>query len=98
MTEPNEKSEIEQLCAKLAALELSEDQRALLDGILAIAWDYVGSHGTLEAEFNGCFEPDEAALILAYQSAPQSNSITRSLGGSSITRSVGGSITKSILP
>jgi hypothetical protein len=80
--------ELEELCAKLAELELSDDQRLLLDNVLKIAWDFVGSHSSLDAQFDGCFEPDEAGAIMAYQSAPSSNSITRATGGSSITRAV----------
>lgn len=87
------KAELEELHAKLAALDLSDDQRLLLDAVLRLAWDFVGSRGSLDAEFDGSFEPGEAELIMAYHSAAPTNSITRSItqeGGttSSITRAV----------
>jgi hypothetical protein len=63
---PISNEELEELCAKLAALELSDDQRLLLDKVMKIAWDFVGSKGDLDAQFDGCFEPGEAALIMAY--------------------------------
>lgn len=87
------RDELEELQAKLAALDLSDDQRLLLDGVLRLAWDVVASQRSLDSEFDGCFEPEEADLIMAYRSATPTNSITRSItrsGGSSssITRAV----------
>ncbi len=64
---PISNEELEELCAKLAALELSRDQRLLLDKVMKIAWDFVGSKGDLDGQFDGCFEPREAALIMAYR-------------------------------
>jgi hypothetical protein len=84
--------ELEELCAKLAALELSDDQRLLLDSALKIAWDFVGAEGSLDAEFDGCFEPDEAEMIMAYHGVTPTSSITKSItrapGTTSITRAV----------
>lgn len=89
---PISNQELEELCATLAALELSDDQRLLLDNVMKIAWDFVGSHGDLDAQFDGCFEPGEAAEIMAYHSATPNSSITRSItratGTASITRAV----------
>jgi hypothetical protein len=81
--------ELEQLCAKLAGLELSDDQRRLLDAVLQIAWDFVSSHSSLDAQFDGCFEPDEAELIMAYLGADEATSTTKS-----VTKSITKSITK----
>lgn len=66
--------ELEELCAKLVALDLSDDQRLLLDKVLKIAWDYAASQRQLDAEFGGCFEPEEAAAIMAYPSDSTKNS------------------------
>lgn len=60
------KEELEELCAKLADLELSDDQRVLLGKVLKIAWDYAGVKLRLDAEFDGCFEPGEAGVIMDY--------------------------------
>ena len=83
---------IDDLRAKLAALDLTTEQRAFLDAIQRIAWDLVGSQSSLDAEFDGCFEPGEAEMIMAYPGAEQAASITRSItrasGTSSITRAV----------
>lgn len=81
--------ELAELMTKLDALELTATQRAFLTNLLKIAWDYVGSHGSLDAEFGGSFEPGEVAAIMAYRESPQHASITRSVGASSITRTVG---------
>jgi hypothetical protein len=80
--------ELDELNTKLNALDLSDAQRALLNAVLQIAWDCVGSHASLDAEFNGSFEPGEAASIMAYQHSAHHDSITRSVGPSSITRAV----------
>lgn len=84
--------ELEELRTKLAELELSDAQRHLLDAVLRIAWDLVGSQASLDAEFDGCFEPGEAEAIMAYLSAPRNHSITQSVptptGAASITRTV----------
>ncbi|MFL6140556.1 MAG: hypothetical protein ACJ72N_01640 [Labedaea sp.] len=79
--------ELQELSAKLDALDLSPAQRALLRNVLQIAWDLVGSQTALDKEFDGSFKPVEAARILAYLGSPSQHSITRSFGGSSITRS-----------
>lgn len=63
---PFSKEELEELCTKLAELELSDDQRLLLGKVLKIAWDYAGEKLRLDAEFDGCFEPGEAGVIMAY--------------------------------
>jgi hypothetical protein len=61
-----DKAELDELCAKLADLRLSEDQRRLLDKILKIAWDYASAQRQLDADFDGCFEPEEAVVITNY--------------------------------
>ena len=79
--------ELEDLRAKLEALALSENQRAFLNSVLKIAWDCVGSHGSLDEQFDGSFAPGEAALIMEYQDSPAEQSITKKIGeSSSITR------------
>jgi hypothetical protein len=81
--------ELEELCAKLDALDLSETQRSFLDNVLKIAWDCVGSHASLDEEFDGCFEPGEAALIMQYQDSTSDTSITKKIGeNSNITRKI----------
>ncbi|HEV2782536.1 MAG TPA: hypothetical protein VGX25_24345 [Actinophytocola sp.] len=72
--------ELTDLCDKLRELDLTEAQRALLDAILRIAFDATVPEESLDDEFDGCFEPDQAAVILAYQDASITSSamITRS--------------------
>lgn len=60
------KQALDELCAKLRALELSDEQRLVLDKVLEIAWDYVNIQLKLDVQFDGCFEPEEAAVIMAY--------------------------------
>ncbi len=87
--------DLRQLCDRLANLDgLTAEQRQLLDNVLKIAWDFATTNEDLEAEFNGCFEPEEAAVIMAYHSTTPlsmvSKSITRAAGETnSITRATG---------
>lgn len=62
------KSELDELREKLDALELSGDQRHFLDKVLKIAWDHAVAQRQLDAQFDGCFEPEDAATIMAYPS------------------------------
>lgn len=71
MPEPSITDEqVNGLFDKLNNLELSVAQRALLDGILKIAWDATAAGAALESGFDGSFEPDQAALLVSYQSPP----------------------------
>ena len=94
----NEK--LEELCATLADLELTPEQRQLLDNVLKIAWDFATTNDDLEAQFNGCFEPEEAAVIMAYHSATPVTTVSKSItrGAGSITRAAGAthSITRAV--
>jgi hypothetical protein len=89
---PISQQELEELRAKLAALELSDDQRTLLDSVMRIARDLAGAHSVLDAEFDGCFSPGEAEVIMAYSDATPTGSVTTSItrasGSASITRAV----------
>ena len=84
--------QLQQLCDKLTGLDLSDDEKTLLKAILRIARDFVNAGGDLAGEFDDCFEPGDAELILAYHgTAPVSTvskSITRAGVSSSITRAV----------
>lgn len=85
--------ELEELRVTLAALDLTPEQRQLLDNVLKIAWDFATTNDDLDAQFNGSFTPEEAEVIMAYHSATPtmtaSKSITRASGASSsITRAV----------
>jgi hypothetical protein len=77
--------EVDDLCTKLKNLEddLSPAQALLLNTILRIAHDVTVPQEPLDKEFDGCFEPGQAAMILSYQEgapAKQANMITRSFG------------------
>lgn len=79
--------EVEDFCAKLNALDLSDAQRALLNAILKMAWDM--THENLDLQFDGCFEPDQAALIMAYLDTTPTSLLSPSAGTSLISRSIG---------
>jgi hypothetical protein len=58
------KEELRELCAKLDALRLSVAQRQLLNEIVKAAWTTVKQGESLDAQFDGSFEPGEARAIM----------------------------------
>jgi hypothetical protein len=70
------------LCAKLDALELTPAQRALLTAILKIAADLARPFELFDEEFDGCFEPDEAAMIMAYPHAGSVSMVSKGISKS----------------
>jgi hypothetical protein len=78
------------LCEKLNKLELTPEERQLLNAILRIVWDVTAPDASPEKEFDpklgGCFEPGQAEIIMAYQTEPTYESVTKSFESTSITR------------
>ena len=58
------KEELRELRVKLDGLDLSEEQRRLLDEIVRIAWVVADQGDALDAQFDDSFEPGEAAAIM----------------------------------
>jgi hypothetical protein len=88
MSEPSiTDEEVDDLCEQLNSLELSSAQRSLLDGILKMAWDATAAEEALEAGFDGCFEPSQAALLISYHGAPATTAfmVSRAVGGSTLS-------------
>jgi hypothetical protein len=62
-------AQLTEFCEKLEVFRektLTAPQRVLLDAILSIAWNATAPEKSLESGFDGCFEPNQAKLILAY--------------------------------
>jgi hypothetical protein len=61
--------EVNDFCEKVEEFKntLSSAQQALLDTIFKIAWNASVREESFDSHFDGCFKPDEAALILDYQ-------------------------------
>jgi hypothetical protein len=82
-----EPDDVSDLCEKIQDLKetLLQPQAELLDAIVKAAWSIAASEESFENGFDGCFTPDEAALILAYSGGhtPQNGLIKghASLGG-----------------
>jgi hypothetical protein len=83
-----DQSALDDLQGKLAALDLTAEQRSFLDAIQKIAWDLACAQTSVDAEFDGSFAPGEAEMIMAYHGATSANSITRSITGPSSTTSI----------
>jgi hypothetical protein len=66
----------------------SAEQKSLLDAILKIAWSKTASAESLDQEFDGCFEPGEAAAILQY-SAGEVDMISGMIRGNMIRGTAG---------
>ena len=77
--------ELRELSDKVTRLELTEEQRALLDAILKAAW--IAVEQAIEGEFAASFEPGQAQLAVSYHP-----------GASTGTFSIKGSIKGSIKP
>jgi hypothetical protein len=63
-------------------------QRALLDAILRFAWNASAKEKALEKGFDGCFKPDQAELIMAYDPG-----VWPPAPGGPIAAAAGGSVT-----
>jgi hypothetical protein len=62
-------AQLTEFCEKLKVFRektLTARQRVLLDAILSIAWNATAPEESLESGFDGCFDPNQAKLILAY--------------------------------
>ena len=60
--------QLDDFCTKLEGFKgtLSQPQRDLLEAILKIAWTATEPEESIATEFDGCFKPKHAELILAY--------------------------------
>jgi hypothetical protein len=70
-------AQLTEFCEKLKVFReqtLTGPQLALLDAILSIAWNATAREESLESGFDGCFEPHQAKLILAYDPGPVTES------------------------
>jgi hypothetical protein len=87
MSDPSMSDEVfRSLCEKLTKADLTPEERELLNGILKIVWDVAGPSGSPDKEFDGCFEPGEAALIGAYLKAPSETTVSKSVDGATVSR------------
>jgi hypothetical protein len=66
-------AQLTEFCEKLKVFRettLTEPQRALLDAVLSFAWNATAPEESLMSGFDGCFEPNQAELILSYHPVP----------------------------
>lgn len=74
------------LCAKLKKCGLTQAERTLLEKALKVARHTTNPHAQFDLEFDDCFEPGEAALIMKYSPLLDKGSITKlTEGGGSTT-------------
>jgi hypothetical protein len=61
-------AQLADFCEKLKDFResLTGPQQALLDAIVGIAWNASVKEEYFQEEFEGCFTPDQAELLLAY--------------------------------